>query len=150
MDMPGILPIIKWLSAMERAPRSADSSGSRLPLTLERLQGLSMLAFYILESISFFSSPAAPILPQSIITPARSGLAQLWAVRAWGLYTAIQLANLVGQHIALTKEERALAKMETTVNHPANNIKKKKAAVTLSLLENGAFAPLIVHWYSYR
>jgi len=127
---------------MERAPRS-----SRVQLTLERLQGLSMLAFYILESISFFSSPAAPILPPSIVTPARSSLAQLWSIRAWGLYTAIQLAFLVGQHRALTKEERAITTAEKADTDAAKSIKKTKATVMLSLVENAAYAPLIVHWY---
>lgn len=110
-----------------------------------------MLAFYILESISFFSSPAAPILPPTIITPTRSGLAQLWSIRAWGLYTAIQIANLVGQHRALTKKERLLsvgaAEKVGVDGESLLEVRKAKSAVTLGLIENGAFAPLIVHWY---
>lgn len=109
-----------------------------------------MLAFYVLEAISFFSSPAAPLLSPTIVTPTRSGLAQLWSIRAWGLYTAIQIANLVVQHRVLTKKERLLSLSPEKVSgdgETLQDVKNAKSTTVLGLIENGAFAPLIVHWY---
>lgn len=143
----GILPILKWLSAMERAPRPVTTSGRRT-LLLERIQGLSMLAFYALEGVSFFSSPAAPLLSPRFITPATSGKAQLWSVRAWGLYTAIQISILLQQHQGLVKRERvaSLGGEKGADEAELKEVRKNKAATFLSLIENLAFAPLIIHW----
>lgn len=139
----GILPIIKWLSAIERSPPRSD----RLSYNLERIQALSMLAFYSLESVSFFSSPAAPVLPPTLITPSRSAWAQVWSIRAWGVYTAIQLGQLYAQLKGLRRKERMLAKSaEKLSEEEVEKTKKEKRAVVLSLVENAAFAPLIVHW----
>ena len=113
-----------------------------------------MLAFYTLELTSFFSSPTAPIIPTSIISPQASGLAQLWSIRAWALYTVIQVGLLVQKLQALKAEEKELKytlssgeKDADTVKASIRDVKKRQTASKLALLENGAFLPLTFHWY---
>ncbi|KAF8318428.1 hypothetical protein DL93DRAFT_385131 [Clavulina sp. PMI_390] len=157
----GILSIIKWLSALERTPVTSTAPAARVSRTLERLQAISMLAFYSLESISFFSSPAAPILPPTLVTPSMSAKAGLWSVRAWGLYTAIQLWNLSAKWKEASAKEASLTRelksasasekgdegtVELGTKDKLEEVKKEKWATLLSLVENGAFAPLIIHW----
>ncbi|KAF9505059.1 hypothetical protein BS47DRAFT_579260 [Hydnum rufescens UP504] len=108
----GILPIIKWLSSIERS-----NPTSRAQLTIERIQALSMLAFYILETISFFASPAAPLIPRSVLSERGAARASLWSVRAWGLYTVLQIVHLrndwkeAQEETARSREERSRARL---------------------------------------
>ncbi|KAJ6617544.1 hypothetical protein B0H10DRAFT_1306727 [Mycena sp. CBHHK59/15] len=80
----GLLAIIKGLSALER-----HKPESRLILNLQRLQGLSMLVFYPLEYVSFFSAPFAPLLrisPAAAMRPscgASAHGASTWPSRSW-------------------------------------------------------------------
>lgn len=112
-----------------------------------------MLAFYSLELVSFFSSPTAPLIPTSIISPQASGRAQLWSIRAWALYTIIQVGLLVQRSRALSVEENTLKatlysgeKDAEEVKVQLRDVRKRKAASRLALIENSAFLPLTFHW----
>jgi hypothetical protein len=128
----GLLSIFKSLSALERSPPE-----SRLTLNLQRLQGLSMLVFYPLEYISFFSAPFAPLLR---ISPAASMKAQLWSVRSWGLYVALKVAELCNEWSGLVEKERAASE------DAMKAIKKRKRAILYQLTANISRLPVIMHW----
>ncbi|KAK7048500.1 hypothetical protein R3P38DRAFT_1867872 [Favolaschia claudopus] len=133
MGFWGILGIMKSLSALERSPPA-----SRIALNLGRLQGLSMIVFYPLEYISFFSAPfGGPILR---ISPSAAMAAQLWSVRAWGLFVALRIAELCLEWMALVHKESEAT--EDTLKA----IKKRKHAILYQLFANVSRFPVILHW----
>jgi hypothetical protein len=123
---------MRGLSALERSPPE-----SRLALNLGRLQGLSMIVFYPLEYISFFSAPFAPLLRISPVTQMK---AQLWSVRSWGVYVALKIVELFHEWKALVRKER-----EGTADALAA-IKKRKRAIVYQLVANISRLPVIMHW----
>lgn len=133
----GILAIIKGLSALERS-----RPASRTKLNLERLQGLSMLIFYPLEYISFFSSPLAPVLKG--VSPNDSLKASIWSVRAWGTYVVLQVALLIGEWRELVKTGRALSRGESDADPMA--VRKRKQAIAYQMVANVSRLPVILHW----
>ncbi|KAJ7675496.1 hypothetical protein B0H17DRAFT_1080939 [Mycena rosella] len=132
MGFWGLLGIFRGLSALERSPPE-----SRLALNLQRLQGLSMIAFYPLEYISFFSASFAPLLR---ISPVASMKAQLWSVRAWGIYVALKVAELCNEWCGLVETER------TATEDALKAIKKRKRAILYQLAANISRLPVIMHW----
>ncbi|KAJ6551663.1 hypothetical protein B0H19DRAFT_1158505 [Mycena capillaripes] len=131
MGFWGILSIIKGLAALERSPPE-----SRLALNILRLQGLSMIVFYPLEYISFFSAPFAPLLR---ISPATSMKAQLWSVRSWGVYVALKVVELCSEWIGLVRKERE-------ASEDALKIKRRKRAIAYQLVSNISRLPVIINW----
>ncbi|KAF7292986.1 hypothetical protein MIND_01197900 [Mycena indigotica] len=134
MGFPNILYFIKALSALERNPPA-----SRLILNVGRIQCLSMLVFYPLEYVSFFSAPASgPLLR---ISPKDALFAQLWSVRAWLVFTAFKIVEQAHDLIALLrkhtyhKDEAERAK-----------IAKRKFHLTYALISNVVRLPVILHW----
>lgn len=129
MSCTGILPIIQWLTSIERNPPP-----SRKLLTIERLQGWSMLAYYPLEhlyylvshsiipavvpaiSISTLLSPASGQRSSKSISLNTSSLA-LWSCRFWAIYVVLQFAHLREDIRLLKLRERSLGKAR--VCHPA-------------------------------
>ena len=134
----GILAIIKGLSALERS-----RPASRTKLNLERLQGLSMLIFYPLEYISFFSSPLAPVLKG--VSPNDSLKASIWSIRAWGAYVVLHVALLIGEWRELVKTGRALSRGESDADPMA--VRKRKQAIAYQMVANVSRLPVILHWY---
>ncbi|KAJ7449306.1 hypothetical protein FB451DRAFT_1187396 [Mycena latifolia] len=132
MGFWGLLSILKGLSALERSPPE-----SRLALNIGRLQGLSMMVFYPLEYISFFSAPFAPLLR---ISPVTSMKAQLWSVRSWGVWVALRVVELVYEWSALVKKEPAASEDDLKA------IKKRKHAILYQLAANISRLPVITHW----
>ncbi|KAJ7139082.1 hypothetical protein C8R44DRAFT_693546 [Mycena epipterygia] len=132
MGFWGLLGIFRGLSALERSPPE-----SRLALNLQRLQGLSMIVFYPLEYISFFSAPFAPLLR---ISPVASMRAQLWSVRSWGIYVVLKVLELCNEWNGLDEKERAAT--EDTLKA----IKKRKRALLYQLTANISRLPVIMHW----
>jgi hypothetical protein len=132
----GIMGIAKALSALERS-----QPASRTQLTLQRLQGLSMLVYYPLEYVSFFSSPFAPLL--SDVSPAMSAKAQLWSIRAWGVYVGLQI-------LLLRHEWKSIARKEYGTDVKGQDkaaLKKRKFAIVCGLVANISRLPVILHWY---
>lgn len=123
----GILPIVQWLTTLERNPPP-----TRTLVTIERLQGWAMLAYYPLEHLSYLISHA--ILPDSFDLPIlpnlfgmlsrRKGKGKagrwrldadvlgLWACRCWAVYVALQFAHLREDMKLLRSRERAVGKMK--------------------------------------
>ncbi|KAJ7318142.1 hypothetical protein DFH08DRAFT_400978 [Mycena albidolilacea] len=133
MGFWGILGIMKGLSALERSPPA-----SRLALNIGRLQGLSMIVFYPLEYISFFSAPfGGPLLR---ISPDAAMAAQLWSVRSWGVYVALKIVELWHEWTSLIQKESDA----TEDAHKA--IQKRKRAVVYQLVANISRLPVIMHW----
>jgi hypothetical protein len=133
---PGVLAIIKALSALEHS-----RPPSRTKLTLKRLQGLSMLIYYPLEYVSFFSSPFAPLLAG--VSPSISAKAQLWSIRAWGVFVALQIV-LFGQ------DWKSMAREDNSADGKGQDIaalKKRKSAIVYGLVANISRLPVILHWY---
>jgi len=150
----GFLGILKFISALERT-----SASSRTQLTLQRLQGLSMVVYYPLEYIAFFSSPFAPIIPSRIVSPTQSAKVQMWSIRAWGIYVVLQVwicANQLGElswketasRKALDGKSGALEKGEEKekARSDLEMVLKKKKQVWLQLIANASRLPVILHW----
>jgi len=130
----GILAIIRGLSTLER-----NQPASRFQLNVQRLQGLSMLAFYPLDYISYFSSSPKPLLYK--LSPKTAALAGLWSVRAWGVYVALTI-------ISSLKEWRDLASKERVkgLNFDVITTRKRKEAVIYQLASDLIRVPVILHW----
>jgi hypothetical protein len=135
---------MKGLSALER-----NKPDSITQLNLQRIQGLSMLIFYPLEFLSFFSAPWAPVLTSArIITSKQGTKAALWSIRAWLVYTVVQVL-LIGrewqtirakeaQTDTVTDEDEEQAAREKTA--------KRKEQIWYSAVANISRLPVIVHW----
>ena len=121
------------MSALER-----NRPPSRLALNLQRVQGLSMILFFPLDYLSFFTSPLAPLLRAPRGT---SELAGLWSVRAWGTYVGMQIALLLHQFKELS------AKQQVTLDEAeALTIRNKKREVVYQLISSITRMPVILHW----
>ena len=153
---PGFLGIMKGLSALER-----NKPASQTQLTLQRVQGISMLIFYPLEFISFFSAPFAPVLAPRWITPKQGGQAALWSIRAWLVYVIAQVGLLVREREAIREQEmeiRAKAsgnekelEAATPEEHEAVRAEKerttrRKTQIVYQLVANVSRLPVIMHW----
>lgn len=151
----GLLGILKGISALERNPPN-----SRTQLTLQRLQGLSMIIYYPLEYVAFFSSPFAPIIPSRIVSPAQSAKVQLWSIRSWGIYVLLQVwicANELGElswkegalKKALNEKSKELQNVEgekEKVEGDLEKVWKRRTQVQLQLVANASRLPVILHW----
>jgi len=134
----GILAVMKGLSALERS-----SHASLAQLNLQRIQGISMLIFYPLEYISFFSSPLAPVLYG--VSASKSLRAQIWSIRTWGAYVVLQIVLLGQEWKELVRKERSPTTGIADVKDN-NSIRKRKRAITYQLLANIFRLPVILHW----
>ncbi|CAK5262085.1 unnamed protein product [Mycena citricolor] len=135
----GLLGILKGLSSLERSPPA-----SRLALNLARLQGLSMIVFYPLEYISFFSAPFAPVLR---ISPSLAGKAGLWSVRAWGVYVLLKIVEQLHQWRELSNQQEQISLGDDEKAQAARVVNKQKRYVLAHhLLANVSRLPVILHW----
>jgi len=152
----GLLAILKGISALERSPPS-----SRTQLTLQRLQGLSMIVYYPLEYVAFFSSPFAPIIPSRIVSPTQSAKVQMWSIRFWGIYVLLQVwicANELGElswkesacRKALSEKSKELEKEvegeKEKIQSDLDKALKRRKQVWLQLIANASRLPVILHW----
>jgi len=152
----GFLGIMKGLSALER-----NKPASQTQLTLQRIQGISMLIFYPLEFISFFSAPFAPVLAPRWITPKQGGQAALWSIRAWLVYVIAQVGLLVREREAIREQEMEIQvkvpgnekelEAATPEEHEATRAEKerktrRKMQIIYQLAANVSRLPVIMHW----
>jgi len=143
----GLLIIIRWISSIERLEPK-----SRFIQTIERIQALSMLTFYTLENLSFFTSPSAPILTKYFSSSSHPNImttkASLWGIRAWAIYTFLQLVHLRADGKELRRKQRILEKSAVgeTTDVDVIELKKQKRAIVLCTVENLAYLPLTIHW----
>jgi hypothetical protein len=158
----GLLPIFQWLISLERNPPP-----TRKLLTIERLQGWSMLAYYPLEHISYLAShsiipntvPAlSAILPLWLLkskSGRRSikldvGRLSLWSCRFWALYVLLQLAHLREDRRLLKAKERTLGKAKGKMGTGAaerDELRQRWDAFWNEVVVNLGYLPLTMHWY---
>jgi hypothetical protein len=151
----GLLPIVQWLVSLEKSPPPTRSL-----LTIERLQGWSMLFYYPLEHLSYLVSHS--ILPTSVPSP-RSLLGTsskpvhldvnklgIWSTRFWAAYVALQFAHLREDAKLLGKRERAVLKAKGKgVNLEAEKaeVRRRWDALLNELVVNLGYLPLTIHWF---
>ncbi|CAE6514839.1 unnamed protein product [Rhizoctonia solani] len=137
----GLLPIIQWLSSLERSQPQ-----TRKLLNIERLQALAMLAYYPLEHVYYLGS-------QSIIriSPRTSNRLAIWSCRVWAVYIVLQFEHLREDMRLLALEERAARTArkggEVTAEASTSRVlAKRKSAVWNQVLVNLGNFPLALHW----
>jgi len=75
------------------------------------------------------------------VSPAVSRKAQLWSIRAWGVYVGLQIMSLVSQW----KNETSKSGKEDQ-NDDWATVKKRKQAIVCQLVTNVSRFPVICHW----
>ncbi|KAI5120196.1 hypothetical protein M0805_006302 [Coniferiporia weirii] len=149
----GLLPIYQWLTSLERV-----SPPTRELLTIERIQGLSMLLYYPLEHLYYLRAngllPATvslsiPFLKSFSVRLNATKLA-LWSTRAWALYVFLQFAHLREDARLLKLRQRALSRVRGRGNDEVNAEKVEVArrwdALGNELVANLGNLPLTIHW----
>jgi len=146
----GLVPIIQWLSSLERTP----TTNHRL-LIIERLQALSMLIYYPLEHLYYFGSHSI-----YAVSPKRLTSFALWSTRAWAAYVVLQFLHIQedvavleakGNSLIRTMKESRdkdgdLSVSDTDIKAECREIAKKRSALLLSFIANLAYFPQTVHW----
>ncbi|KAG8959310.1 hypothetical protein FRC03_008155 [Tulasnella sp. 419] len=154
----GLLPIIQWMSSLERSPPA-----NRRLLTIERLQALSMLGYYPLEHLYYFG--AHKIYP---ISAQRLSKLALWSTRFWAAYVVLQFlhikedmdalseraarlkqarrAQLAGKAAESANEIAEKAGAREELSHEYESIKKRKLAIIQDFIINLAYFPQTIHW----
>ena len=150
----GLLPIYQWLTSLERMPPP-----TRELLTIERLQGWSMLAYYPLEHLYYLRVNG--LLPKSISLPfvskkipldvAKLGL---WSTRFWALYVFLQFSHLREDFKLLQLRGRALSKSKGKAKAVDEEAEKAELANRWDALMNEVVVnlghlPLTIHWYVF-
>ncbi|PCH42056.1 hypothetical protein WOLCODRAFT_137663 [Wolfiporia cocos MD-104 SS10] len=159
----GLLPIIQWLTAMERS-----SPPTRRLLTIERLQGWSMLVYYPLEHLYYLL--AHSIVPSELavaslasLLPIRTGgmksassarrlaldmnAISIWSCRFWALYVLLQFAHLREDRILLKAKEKALSKSKAvTAQAEKAELRARWDALWSEVVVNLGYLPLTIHW----
>ncbi|KAF8972161.1 hypothetical protein BDZ97DRAFT_1783476 [Flammula alnicola] len=115
----GLLPIFQWLISLERSPPA-----TRKLLTIERLQGWSMLAYYPLEHLYYFGLHG--IIPSSIPSPSTIFSAKkrrlaldfnkiaIWSTRFWAIYVVLHFAHLMEDRKLLKLRHSSIRKAKGT------------------------------------
>ncbi|KAH6913438.1 hypothetical protein BKA70DRAFT_1384235 [Coprinopsis sp. MPI-PUGE-AT-0042] len=146
--MWGLLPIFQWLISLERNPPA-----TRTLLTIERLQGWSMLGYYPLEHLSYLLShgviPATFTLPL-LRKPVKldAGKLSLWSTRFWALYVFLHFAHLWEDRKLLIQRQRDLRKSKATglTTEEKKEFANRWDAYWSEVVANLAYLPQTVHW----
>ncbi|TEB34585.1 hypothetical protein FA13DRAFT_1685032 [Coprinellus micaceus] len=151
----GLLPIFQWLISLERSPPATRSL-----LTVERLQGWSMLVYYPLEHLSYLVSHG--ILPSSFTSPfplfssgkrkpikLDAGKLSLWSTRAWAVYVFLHFVHLWEDRKLLIARGRALKKAKGGAGLSIEEKRDMGArwdAFWSEVVVNLGNLPLTIHW----
>lgn len=147
----GLLPILQWMISMERNPPP-----TRALLTIERLQGWSMLAYYPLEHLYYLR--AHNLIPATI--PSITSLLRrtskrihlnanslvMWSCRAWAVYVILQFAHLMEDRKLLLMKEKTLRKGKGVVAEDKEDLRNKWDSFWNEVVANSANLPLALHW----
>ncbi|KAF5327595.1 hypothetical protein D9619_004113 [Psilocybe cf. subviscida] len=148
----GLLPIFQWLISLERNPPA-----TRNLLTIERLQGWSMLGYYPLEHLYYLRMHK--IIPESIPSPTTifaekkkripldvNGMA-LWSTRFWAAYIFLHFAHL-WEDLKLLKQRHASIKKakSTLTKEEKSEMAQRWDAFWSEVVINLGYLPLTVHW----
>lgn len=150
-DETGLLPILQWMISMERNPPP-----TRALLTIERLQGWSMLAYYPLEHLYYLR--AHSLIPATIpsiasllgrtskrIHLSANSLA-MWSCRAWAVYVILQFAHLMEDRKLLLMKEKTLRQGKGVVAEDKEDLRNKWDSFWNEVVANSANLPLALHW----
>ncbi|TDL19882.1 hypothetical protein BD410DRAFT_791503 [Rickenella mellea] len=146
----GLLPIYQWLVSLERM-----HPPTRRLLTIERLQGWSMIAYYPLEHLYYLISHSVipPRIPIPFSKPLKVDVDVLGilSTRFWALYVLLQFAHLREDRQLLKLRERALnkSKGKSKAGDDANEraeLEKRWDALLNEFMVNIGYLPLTVHW----
>ena len=149
----GLLPILKWLISLERSPPA-----TRNLLTIERLQGWSMLAYYPLEHVYYLGShgiiPNVITSPFSLFTSKKRKLSLdlntlgLWSCRFWAIYVALHFIHLLEDRKLLKQRYNSLRKAKGTglTQGEKFEIRQRWDAFWSEVIINLGYFPLTIHW----
>ncbi|KAG5718982.1 hypothetical protein E4T56_gene20395 [Termitomyces sp. T112] len=146
----GLLPIVQWLISLERTPPA-----TRNLLTLERLQGWSMIAYYPLEHLSYLMfngtipstlSIKSPFSTRQISLSANS--LSVWSCRFWAIYVLLQFIHLREDFKLLRARQRNLRKGKGTglSSMEKKELQQRWDAYWSDCIINLGYLPLTVHW----
>lgn len=147
----GLLPIVQWMISMERSPPP-----TRVLLTIERLQGWSMLAYYPLEHLYYLRAhdliPAAVPSLMSLVRRSskrvqlNTNTLGMWSCRAWAVYVILQFAHLIQDRKLLLMSEKNLRKSKGVASEDKEDLRKRWGAFWNEVVANSANLPLAIHW----
>ncbi|KAJ7158843.1 hypothetical protein C8R46DRAFT_402399 [Mycena filopes] len=149
----GLLQIFQWLISLERSQQP-----TRNLLTIERLQGWSMLGYYPLEHLCYLRihdvipeklpSPASLLDPQAKPITLDSKYLSLWSCRCWAAYVILQFAHLREDRKLLQMQNRTLRRKSKVPVTPSErrDLDRRWDAYWSSLLVNICNLPLALHW----
>nr|GAT60873.1 predicted protein [Mycena chlorophos] len=148
----GLLQIFQWLISLERTQQP-----TRNLLTIERLQGWSMLGYYPLEHLSYLRTheviPASvPSLGSIVDSTAKpitldSNHLSRMSIRFWAVYVVLQFAHLREDRKLLQLQQRTLRKSkELLIPSEKQEIRRKWDAYWSGLLVNACNLPVALHW----
>lgn len=113
---------------------------SRRLLTIERLQGWSMLAYYPLEHIYFLASQNIIKLSDKTITKIA-----VWSCRFWAAYVILQFYHLREDSRILSRRAKGLKGSEIS-EEQRDEVLSRKRALLNELWVNIGYMPLTIHW----
>lgn len=155
LNLQGLLPIFQWLVALERTPPA-----SRNLLTIERLQGWSMLFYYPLEHLSYLryhgiisSSIPSPLSLFSSKKKKRinldSDVLSRWSCRLWAGYVILQFFHLIEDRRLLKQRHSSIRKAKGTglTKEEKNEMRQRLDAFWSEVVVNLGYLPLTIHWY---
>ncbi|KAF8150061.1 hypothetical protein B0H34DRAFT_732268 [Crassisporium funariophilum] len=149
----GLLPIFQWLVSLERSPPA-----TRNLLTIERLQGWSMLAYYPLEHLYYLGShgiiPTMITSPTSLFSSKKRRISldpntlSVWSCRCWAAYVVLHFAHLVEDRKLLMQRHRSLRKAKGTglTQAEKREMQQRWDAFWSEVIINLGYLPLTVHW----
>ncbi|KAF7330497.1 TPR-REGION domain-containing protein [Mycena venus] len=149
----GLFQIFQWLISLERTQQP-----TRNLLTIERLQGWSMLGYYPFEHLCYLRihdviPPTVPS-PTSLLNPVAKPIKldpttlSLWSCRCWASYVILQFAHLREDHKLLQLQQRTLRKGKggSLSASEKQDLKRRWDAYWSGLLVNICNLPLALHW----
>jgi len=151
---PGLLPIFQWLISLERNPPA-----TRNLLTIERLQGWAMLAYYPLEHLYYLGShgiiPTTITSPLSLFSPKRKRVSldpntlALWSCRFWAAYVFLHFGHLYEDRKLLKQRHNSIRKSKGTglTKEEKLEMEQRWDAFWSEVIVNVGYLPLTVHWY---
>ncbi|KAF9036238.1 hypothetical protein BJ165DRAFT_1354867 [Panaeolus papilionaceus] len=149
----GLLPIFQWLISLERSPPA-----TRKLLTIERLQGWSMLAYYPLEHLYYLVShniiPSTLPSPTTIFSSKKKRInldantLGIWSTRFWALYVFLHFAHLWEDRKLLKQRQTSLRKAKGTglTQAEKSELGQRWDAFWSEVVINIGYLPLTVHW----
>ncbi|KAF9243424.1 hypothetical protein BU15DRAFT_86395 [Melanogaster broomeanus] len=119
---------------------------TRALLTIERLQGWSMLVYYPLEHLYYLR--ARDLIPATIPSTfhLNSNALAMWSCRAWAVYVILQFAHLREDRKLLLMREKHLKKGKGVVIEDKEDLRNRWDAFWNEFVANSANLPLAIHW----